>query len=52
LHPSIFGHNTQQASNLLIDLDDAGRRFRFLIRDHDAKFTAAFDTVFTATDVA
>jgi putative transposase len=42
---------TQAARNLIWDLDERVERFRFLVRDRDTKFTAAFDTVFTAAGV-
>jgi hypothetical protein len=33
---------TRQARNLLLALDERGRRVRFLIRDRDAKFCRGF----------
>ena len=34
-----------------MDLDQRADRLRFLLRDRDAKFTAASDTVFTAAGI-
>jgi transposase InsO family protein len=42
---------TQQARNLLMDLDDRGQRPRFLIHDRDRKFSRAFDTIFRTNDI-
>jgi putative transposase len=38
----------QQARNLLMDLEDAGTRVKFVLHDRDASFTQAFDAVFQA----
>ena len=41
----------QQARNLLMDLEDAGTRAKFILHDRDASFTATFDSVFQAAGV-
>jgi putative transposase len=42
----------QVARNFTSDLEDAGHRFRFLVRDRDTKFTASFDEVFRASGIS
>jgi hypothetical protein len=42
---------TQQARNLLMDLDGQAETIKFLIRDRDTKFTAAFDEVLLAAHI-
>ncbi len=42
---------TQQARNLLMQLDDEGVRPRFLIRDRDSKFSRDFDEVFRSEGI-
>jgi transposase len=42
---------TQQARNLVMQLDDDGVRPLFLVRDRDSKFTREFDEVFRSQDI-
>jgi putative transposase len=39
---------TQMARNLLMDLDEQIASIKILLRDRDTKFTATFDSIFTA----
>jgi transposase InsO family protein len=41
----------QAAKNLVMDLEDTGRRARFLIRDRDGKFPEMFDTVLAGAGI-
>jgi putative transposase len=42
---------TQQARNLLMDLDDRTAKFRFLVRDRAGQFTASFDAVLAGAGI-
>jgi hypothetical protein len=42
---------TQQARNLLMDIDDRAATFRFLVRDRAGQFATAFDTVFAGAGI-
>ena len=46
-HP-VQARVVQQARNLVMDLEDAGTRVKFVLHDRDASLTAAFDEVFRA----
>jgi putative transposase len=41
----------QQARNLMLELDEAEHRVRFLVRDRDAKYTGPFDEVVIGTRI-
>jgi putative transposase len=43
---------TQQARNLLMDLDDRATSFRFLVRDRAGQFITSFDAVLPGADIA
>jgi putative transposase len=49
-HPTV-AWATQLARIFLVDAGEQADRFRYPIRDRDSIFTAAFDAVFTATDI-
>jgi transposase InsO family protein len=42
---------TQAARNFAAGLEDGDRRFCFLVRDRDTKFTSSFDTVFASIGI-
>jgi transposase InsO family protein len=50
-HPTA-AWTTQLARNLVMDLQDADTTVKYLVRDRDSKYTAAFDAVFQNEGIA
>jgi hypothetical protein len=50
-HPTA-AWTAQLARNLVMDVQDAGATVKYLIRDRDSRYTAAFDAVFEDEDIA
>jgi putative transposase len=50
-HPTA-AWTTQLARNLVMDLQDVGATVKYLIRDRDSKYTAAFDAIFEDERIA
>jgi putative transposase len=50
-HPTA-AWTTQRARNLVMDLTDAGATVKYLVRDRDSRYTAAFDAVFHSEGIA
>jgi putative transposase len=50
-HPTAIW-TTQLARNLVMDLQDTGATMKYLVRDRDSRYTAAFDTVFRNEGIA
>ena len=49
-HPSA-SWVAQAARNLVMDLEDAGSRARFMIRDREGKFPGLFDAILADADI-
>lgn len=47
----LLAQDSTSTASLLMDLEDAGTRAKFVLHDRDASFTATFDSVFRAAGI-